>query len=87
MLHDRDRERLERIEQELRAEDPDFAARLQNPHRNPARLWLTPARRVGVVMLLTALLALVLGAGLAFSAAAFLAAGAFLLRGWTFRSD
>lgn len=87
MLHDRDRERLERIEQELRAEDPDFAARFHDPHRNRVGLWLTPARFVGVVLLLAGLVAFALGEGLAFSAAIALAACAFLLRGWTFRCD
>lgn len=87
MLHDRDRQRLEQIEQELRAEDPDFAARLNDPHRSAASRWTTPARLVGVIMLLAALLSFGLGEGLAFSAAVFVSACAFLLDGWTIRSD
>lgn len=87
MLHDRDRQRLEQIEQELRAEDPDFAARLNSPHRSPVALWFTPARLIGVIMLLAALLAFGLGEGIAFSVAAFVAAAAFLLRGWCILSD
>jgi hypothetical protein len=87
MLHDRDRQRLEQIEQELRAEDPDFAARLNDPRGSAVARWLTPARLVGAVMLIAALLSFALGEGLAFSAAVFVSACAFLLDGWTIRSD
>ena len=87
MLPEHDRERLERIEQELHAEDPDFAARFQDPHRFRPRDWLSRARTLGLVASVAALLCLVLGQGLAFTVAAFLAVALFAVHGWNFRAD
>ena len=87
MLPDRDRERLERIEQELHAEDPDFTSRFQEPHHVRTRDWFSRARTLGVLAAVAALLCLVLGQGLGFTAAAFLAVVLFAVHGWNIRAD
>lgn len=88
MLPKRDRERLERIEQELRVEDPEFTSRFhRTQQRSPARIWCTPGRLLGVITTVAALLCLVLGQGFEFSVAAMVAATLFAFHDWTFRSD
>lgn len=87
MLPEHDRERLERIEQELHAEDPEFASRFQDPHRFRPRDWFTRARALGVLASAAALLCLVLGQGLGFTAAAFLAVALFAVHGWNIRAE
>lgn len=88
MLHGRDRERLEQIEQALRAEDPTFTAHFRKPHHSGLFLGHTWARTLGIVMVLAALLALDLGEEMTFSAAAVLVLCLVLLgRGWAIRAD
>lgn len=86
MLPDRDQQRLNEIERELRSEDPEFARRFHEPRRRRVTGWLTPRRMLGVVAAIAALLCLAVGSGIGFTAAALLAAVLFFFRGWSIRS-
>lgn len=83
MLPDRDQQRLNEIEQELRS-DPDFARRFHEARRRMPRL--TSTRTLAAVAAAAALLCLALGEGTGFTVAGLLAAVLFFCHGWSIRA-
>lgn len=88
MLHRRDREQLEQIEQRLRADDPGFTARFDACSRGRIMVrWSSLSRVLVLVLVLAALVAFLLGHAATGSVAAGVAIGVFLLaRGWRLHS-
>lgn len=87
MLPERDQQRLDEIEQDLRSDDPRFARRFHEPHPRRVRTWWTPTRTLAIVAALAALLCLAFGEGVGFTSAALLAAVLFFVHGWSIRSQ
>lgn len=87
MLPERDQQRLNEIEQDLRSEDPEFARRLREHPQRPAHRWRNPTRALAVVAAAAALLCLAFGEGVGFTAAALLAATLCFARGLSLRAQ
>lgn len=87
MLPERDQQRLNEIEQELRSDDPDFARRLREHRSRRTHPWLNPTRTLAIIAAVAALLCLSFGEGVGFTAAALLAAALFFARGLSIRAQ
>jgi hypothetical protein len=88
MLPRHERRRLEEIERQFTAEDPEFVRRLtQTRLLTQVLSWLSPRGIVAVVAAALSLMCLVLGEGAGFVTAGVLAAVLLTLRTWNLQAE